>query len=214
MIQIQVLLVDDHAMLRAGIRQFLEKDPAIRVVAEAGNGKLAQPLVARHQPDVIVLDIKMPEMNGVEFTKWLKAHQPDSRILILSAFDDDPYVLATLRAGANGYVLKTASPVELAAAVKKVYAGQSALDPAVAQKAMMGMMGGNSAEISLTHREHDVLQAAASGLTNREIGEQLAISDRTVQAHLAKVYRKLDVNTRTEAVTAALAHGLLDLPAA
>ncbi len=199
-------------MLRAGIRQFLEKDPAIRVIAEADNGKLAQPLVAEHQPDVVVLDIKMPEMNGVALTHWLREHHPASRILILSAFDDDPYVLATLRAGANGYVLKTASPLELAAAVKKVMAGHSALDPAVAQKAMMGMMAGNSADLTLTTREHEVLQAAANGLTNREIGEHLTISNRTVQAHLAKVYRKLDVNTRTEAVTAALAHGLLDLP--
>lgn len=209
---ITVLLVDDHAMLRAGIRQFLEKDPAIRVVAEADNGLTAQPLVEQHAPDVVVLDIKMPEMNGVEFTQWVRENRPKTHILILSAFDDDPYVSATLRAGANGYVLKTASPVELAAAVKKVHAGQSVLDPSVAEKAMLGMVAGSSAELTLTTREHEVLQAAAAGHTNREIGEQLNISDRTVQAHLAKVYRKLDANTRTEAVTAALAYGLLDLP--
>jgi DNA-binding NarL/FixJ family response regulator len=209
--QIRVLLADDHAVVRAGIRQFLEHAPDISVVAEADDGAMARTLIAEQQPDVAVLDIQMPEATGIEVTRWVRAHHPDVGVLVLTAYDDDPYVMAVLEAGANGYVLKTASPPDIIQAVRDVYAGKSALDPAIARK-LMSQLAGRRAEPQyepLTDRELEVLGLVAQGYTNKAIGLQLGISDRTVQGHLAKVYGKLDVNSRTEAVMRAVAEGWL-----
>jgi DNA-binding NarL/FixJ family response regulator len=131
---IGVLLADDHAIVRAGIRQYLERAGDIRVVAEADDGEIARSLISEHQPDVAVLDIRMPKYSGIEVTRWVRANFPAVGVLILTAYDDDPYVLAVLQAGANGYVLKTASPADLIQAVHDVYAGKSVLDPAITRK--------------------------------------------------------------------------------
>src|SRR5512136_2199985 len=152
---IRVLLADDHAVVRAGIRQFMERAGDIQVVAEAGDGEAAQSLIERHKPDVAVLDIQMPKASGIEVTRWVRANIPATGVLILTAYDDDPYVMAVLQAGANGYVLKTAAPAEIIRAVHDVYAGKSVLDAAIAQK-LMAHVGGRSEYApveSLTDRE-------------------------------------------------------------
>lgn len=210
--QLSVLLADDHAVVRQGIRRFLEEDPAIDVVAEASDGAEAVRLVEEHRPDVAVLDIRMPEVTGVEATRRIKARFPETRVLVLTAYDDDPYVFALLEAGADGYVLKTASADQLVDAVRTVYRGESALSPEVASKVVRQATGRRPASAAdqiepLTPREIDVLRLVARGMTNREVGQELGISHRTVQGHLASIYDKLDANSRTEAVTEALKRG-------
>jgi DNA-binding NarL/FixJ family response regulator len=209
---IRVLLADDHVLVRQGIRQFLDEAEGIEVVAEADDGAEALRLVETVKPDVAVLDIRMPEVTGVEATRRIKQHDPDVRILILTAYDDDPYVFALLKAGADGYVLKTARAEALVQAVRDVNIGTAALSPEIATKVVrqMGRQGPSGAADQaepLTEREIEVLRLAAHGMTNREIGRELGISHRTVQGHLANTYDKLQVNSRTEAVTEALKRG-------
>ena len=209
---IRVILADDHAVVRKGIREFLEAESDIVVVAEAVDGNQAVDLVAQHEPDVAVLDIQMPGAGGIEATRRIRAEYPDVRVLVLTAYDEDPYIFALLQAGASGYILKTAGSRELAEAVRAVHRGESALDPAVAQKVVQQLTSGRphgaqAAVEALTERELDVLRLAAKGMTNKAIGRALDISDRTVQGHLANIYGKLSVGSRTEAVTEALKLG-------
>jgi len=205
---IRVVLADDHAVVRKGIREFLEEDAAIRVVAEAGDGEEAVALVARENPDVAVFDIQMPKMNGMDATRRVKKESPQTRVLILTAYDDDPYIFAALQAGASGFLLKTASSDEICRAVHAIAAGESALSPSVAKKLVQRASGGETARDEivepLTDRELEVLRLAAKGMGNKQIGVTLSISDRTVQGHLANIYGKLHVTTRTEAVLFAL----------
>jgi DNA-binding NarL/FixJ family response regulator len=199
---IRVLLADDHAIVRAGIRRFLEQPGDIEVVAEAGDGEEAKALIEKYKPDVAVLDIQMPKASGIEVTRWIRAHKQDVGVLILTAYDDTPYVMGVLQAGANGYLLKTASPEELIQAVRDVYAGKSALDAAIAQKLAVQIFEQRQ-DVTfqpLTEREMEVLQLAAKGYTNKAIAVQLNISDRTVQGHLAHIFNKLQASSRTEAV--------------
>lgn len=207
--KIRVLLADDHLVVRAGIRQLLEGTDEIQVVAEAGDGMQAQALIKEHKPDVAVLDIKMPEASGIEVTRWVRAHIPEVGVLVLTAYDDDPYVMAVLQAGANGYVLKTAQADELVQAVRDVNEGKSALDPVITRKLMSSLFKepGKMAVEQLTDRELDVLRLAAKGFTNKAIGLQLGISDRTVQGHLAHIFAKLQSHSRTEAVMRAVSLG-------
>ncbi len=206
---IRVLLADDHAVVRAGIRQFLEHAGDIQVVAEADDGEMAQKLIQQHQPDVAVLDIQMPKATGIDVTRWVRTNQYHIGVLILTAYDDDPYIMAVLQAGANGYVLKTASPNELIQAVRDVFAGKSALDAAIAQKLMAHLYSQKEAAVvePLTEREMEVLSLTAKGFTNKAIGVQLGISDRTVQGHLAHIFGKLQAGSRTEAVMRAVSLG-------
>ncbi len=208
---IRVLLADDHAVVRAGIRQFLEREKGIRVIAEAGDGDEARNLIEKHHPDVAVLDIQMPKSSGIDVTRWVRAHQPNVGVLILTAYDDDPYVLAVLQAGANGYVLKTSSPAEIIQAVKDVKDGISVMDPSITQKllAQITRPETNTAIEELTDREMEVLQLVGRGYTNKAIGVQLNISDRTVQGHLAHIFNKLQAASRTEAVMRAVSLGWL-----
>jgi len=208
---IRVLLADDHAVVRAGIRQFLEGAEDIEVIAEADDGAVAKSLVEQLQPDVVVLDIQMPQATGIEVTRWIRAHLPDIGVLVLTAYDDDPYINAVLQAGANGYVLKTATPGEIIRAVRDVHAGISALDAAILQKMMSQMFAETppSQAENLTDREMEVLSLVAKGYTNKAIGVQLAISDRTVQGHLAHIFGKLQASSRTEAVMKAVSLGWL-----
>ena len=208
--KIRVLLADDHHIVRAGIRQLLESASDLQVVAEAGDGEEAQSLIEKHKPDVAVLDIQMPRASGIEVTRWVRAHLPEVGVLILTAYDDDPYVMAVLQAGANGYVLKTAKTDDLIQAVRDVHEGKSALDPSVTQKLMSNLFKRSektAAVEALTDRELDVLRLAAKGFTNKAIGLQLNISDRTVQGHLAHIFAKLQATSRTEAVMRAVSLG-------
>jgi DNA-binding NarL/FixJ family response regulator len=204
--QIRVLLADDHAVVRAGICQFLEQAEDITVVAEAGDGQEAKEFIEQHNPDVAVLDIQMPKASGIEVTRWIREHHRDVGVLILTAYDDDPYVMAVIQAGANGYVLKTASPKEIVGAVKDVYAGNSALDAEILQKMVAQVSSGVQEQPveKLTDRELEVLGLVAKGYTNKAIGVQLGISDRTVQGHLAHIFSKLQSSSRTEAVMRAV----------
>ena len=208
---IRVLLADDHAVVRAGIRQFLDQATDIQVIAEAGDGESAKALIEEHNPDVVVLDIQMPEASGIEVTRWIRANQRTVGVLILTAYDDDPYVMAVLQAGANGYVLKTASPLEIIQAVRDVHAGKSAMDATIMRK-MISQITRRSEERpidTLTDRELEVLTLVAQGFTNKAIGVQLGISDRTVQGHLAHIFSKLHAGSRTEAVMRAMSLGWL-----
>ena len=216
---IRVILADDHAVVRKGIREFLEEEagePRIVVVAEANDGDEAVALVARHLPDVAVLDIQMPGTSGIEATRRIKAEHPDVRVLVLTAYDDDPYIFALLQAGASGYILKTADSAELVRAVRAVHRGESPLDPAVTQKVVRQLatgrpLGAQTTVEALTGREAEVLRLVAKGSTNKAIGRMLSISDRTVQGHLANIYGKLNVSSRTEAVTEALKQGWISI---
>ncbi|HEX9924671.1 MAG TPA: response regulator transcription factor [Anaerolineae bacterium] len=213
---IRVVLADDHTFVRKGIRDFLEEENDIQVLAEATTGAEAVTLTLQHQPDVAVLDIQMPEMTGIEAARQIKAKAPEVQVLVLTAYDDAPYIFAMLQAGASGYVLKNAPSEELIRAVRTVAAGGSALDPTITAKVMAQLSSGKppgaQAVIEkLTQRELDVLRLAARGHTNRAIGLELGISDRTVQGHLANIFGKLGVATRTEAVLLAMKQGWITL---
>ena len=211
---VRVVLADDHAVVRQGIRQFLESSGQITVVAEAGDGLEAMRLIREHRPAVAVLDIQMPGQSGIETTRAIRAEQLPVGVLILTAFDDEPYIRAVLQAGANGYILKTAEAQEIVDAVHAVSEGQSALDPVIARK-LMAQFAHRAPESDtipqehLTDRETEVLRLAAKGFTNKAIGAQLSISDRTVQGHLAKIYDKLHSTSRTEAVMRSVGLGLV-----
>ena len=209
---IRVILADDHAVVRQGIRQFLETGSNIAVVAEASDGMEAVQLIREHRPDVAVLDIQMPGQSGIEVTRTLRAERFPVGILILTAFDDEPYIRAVLQAGANGYVLKTADAQEIVEAVQAGNEGKSALDPTIARKLLSQLARPEAVMTSvepLTERELEVLRLAAKGYTNKAIGAQLSISDRTVQGHLAKIYDKLHSASRTEAVMRGVTLGLI-----
>jgi len=206
--KIRVLLADDHNIVRTGIRQLLESADDLQVIAEAGDGEEAQALIEKFKPDVAVLDIQMPKISGIEVTRWVRTHLPEVGVLILTAYDDDPYVMAVLQAGANGYVLKTGQPDELIQAVRDVNEGKSALDPNITRKLMTNIFKKPEKAVeSLTERELDVLRLTAKGFTNKAIGVQLSISNRTVQGHLAHIFAKLQANSRTEAVMRAVSLG-------
>jgi DNA-binding NarL/FixJ family response regulator len=208
---IRVVIADDHNVVRKGIRDLLSDEDDITVVGEARNGHEAVDLATALQPDVVVMDIAMPELTGVEATRQIRAQAPNVRVLVLTAYDDDPYIYSLLDAGATGYILKTAESREIVRAVRATAAGQAALDPAVAPRLIARLTKPAAGGDTLTDRELDVLRRAARGLTNKQIGADLQISDRTVQNHLANIYGKLGVASRTEAVTAALQRNLIRL---
>lgn len=215
--EIKLVLVDDHAVVRSGTRELLEQEPDLKIVGEASNGEEAVRLAHELQPDVMVMDVRMPKMSGVEATRRIKAESPEVRVLVLTAHDDDEYVFALLQAGANGYLLKTAEIEELVRAIRTVAAGQSALAPEVTGKVVAQFTSGkglpdvltNTQEDydGLTERELGILKLVGRGLSNKQIGNELFISDRTVQAHLSNIFSKLGVNSRTEAVMHAVRKG-------
>lgn len=211
---IRVLLVDDHQVVRRGIRDFLEEDGGISVIGEAENAAQAVQMATEHRPDVVVLDIKLPDRSGIEVARQLRAAGLGTGLLILTAYDDDPYVQAALDAGVNGYVMKSADAGELIQAMRAVHEGQSVFNEVLLRKAEARPTApGETLPEPLTPREIEVLHLAAEGLTNKAIGYRLSISDRTVQGHLANIYGKLSVSGRTEMVSQAVKLGLITLEA-
>ena len=208
---IRVILADDHKVVRAGIRIFLEQQADIQVVGEASDGRQAIQLIEQLEPDVAVLDIQMPEKSGIEVARWIRSARLNIGVLILTAFDDDPYIRAVLQAGANGFVLKTAEPAEIIQAVRDVFTGKSILDASLTQKIVAQILNqeGPARYETLTDRETEILALTARGLTNKAIGVQLGISDRTVQNHLANIFQKLNAESRTEAVMRGVSLGLI-----
>lgn len=208
---IKVILADDHAVVRSGIRQFLQSTGEIHVLAEAEDGEEAKHFIQKYQPDVVVLDIQMPKASGIEVTRWMRKNDYSPGVLVLTAYDEDPYVQAVLQAGANGFVLKTATPEEIIRAVKDVFEGKSVLDPVIAHRVLKKLTKGEDDHLyeSLTNREMEVLALVAKGYTNKAIGVQLSISDRTVQGHIAHIFTKLQSSSRTEAVMKAVSLGWL-----
>jgi NarL family two-component system response regulator LiaR len=217
---IKVMLVEDHVLVREGARELLDREKDLHVVAEAGDGEEAVYLAAARHPDVVVMDIAMPKLNGIEATRQIKAADPSTAVLVLTAYDDDQYIFAFLEAGAAGYLLKDVSMEDLIKAIRAVYAGESVLHPTIARKVVNYFSQRTARRRAdeeerdldqLTEREIEVLKLAAKGMTNREIGLELIISVRTVQVHLSNVFSKLGVGSRTEAVLRALREGWLTL---
>lgn len=215
---ITILLAEDHKIVREGTRQLLEQSADMRVIGEASDGLEAVRLADEIHPDVIVMDVRLPRLNGIEATRTITARLPKIKVLILSAYDDDSYVFPLLEAGASGYLLKTSSGAELAEAIRLVYAGQTALSPRISAK-IINRLGGRQAyrtsqmSEGLTEREMDVLRAAAQGRANKAIAVQLGITTQTVQVHLRNIFGKLGVNSRSEAIARAIQAGWITLEA-
>ncbi len=213
--KIKVLLAEDHVMVRQGTREFVQREPDMEVVGEAGDGEEAVKLTTKLKPDVIVMDIAMPKLNGIEATKKIKALHPSTAILILTAYDYDQYIFALLEAGAAGYLLKGVQVRELIDAIRAVYAGESVLHPVVARRVVDRLVSPGRSETEatelLSEREMEVLKLAATGVSNKEIARQLFLSPRTVQVHLGNIFSKLGVASRTEAILYGLRRGLLTL---
>ncbi len=216
--KIRVILADDHVLFREGTRSLIEQEGDIEVVGEAGEGNEAVELVSRLRPDVALLDIAMPGVNGIVATQLIKARHPGIPVLILTAYDNDQYIVALLQAGAAGYLLKNVSGRELINAIRAVHTGESVLHPSIARKIFnrfssqsQNIRDGSVPPQPLSEREMEIVRLAAQGMTNKEIAGKLFISRRTVQAHLASIFRKLDVGSRTEAILQALKKGWITL---
>lgn len=213
---ISVLLVDDHKIVREGTRQLLALHNDIQVIGEAPDGREAVKMAQELQPDVVVMDVRLPQLNGIEATRIITSRFQKVKVLILSAYDDDSYVFPLFEAGASGYLLKTSSGVELAEAIRAVNRGDTALSPHIGTK-LVKRLGGrqvyqkaNMPE-GLTVREMDVLRAAAYGFANKAIAAKLGISVQTVQVHLRNIFSKLQVSSRSEAVACAIQYGWINL---
>ncbi|MBE2199182.1 MAG: response regulator transcription factor [Anaerolinea sp.] len=210
---IRVLICDDQAIIRDGLALLLKLEPDIEVVAQASDGEEAVTLTASHQPDLVLMDLKMPGMNGIEATRRICAHHPATKVLVLTTYDDDEWLFDAIRAGAAGYLLKDTPREEVARAVRGTVAGKSFVDPAVAGK-LLGQVAGQGQRPStlltdrLTEREMDTLKLLARGLSNSEIAAQLHLSEGTVRNHVSAIYAKLEVADRTQAVLVAVQHGL------
>jgi NarL family two-component system response regulator LiaR len=214
---IRVALADDHAVVRQGLRTFLELQDDVEVVGEAADGAEAVELVARTEPDVVLLDLVMPRLDGIEAIKQIRARCPATRILVLTSFADDRTVLPAVRAGAAGYLLKDVQPAELVAAIRTVHSGEALLAPTVAtmlveqlaaEDGANGAAGERAAGPQLTPRELEVLAQLARGRANKAIAFELGVSERTVKTHVSNILAKLGFTDRTQAAVYAVEHGL------
>jgi DNA-binding NarL/FixJ family response regulator len=206
---VRVLIADDHPVVRSGIRGMLASDPAFEVVGEAADGREAVALTLRDRPDVVLMDLRMPDLDGASATAEIRAKRPETQVLVLTTYDTDSDIVHAIDAGAIGYLLKDLPHEEISRAVRAAARGEPVLAPAVAERLMDRAR--SAAGDALTGREIDVLQRAARGLSNSEIARELYVSATTVKAHLTHIYRKLGVNDRTAAVTTALERQIIRL---
>jgi two-component system response regulator NreC len=215
--KIRVLLADDHRMMREGIRALLERERDIEVVGEASDGREAVRLTAQLQPDVVVMDVSMPTLNGIEATRKIRRDHPKAQVLILTVHESEEYVARLLAAGANGYVIKRAASEELVSAIRVVFQGEAYLYPSVAKVVIGDYVRrlregrGLSAREVLTDREREILQLIAEGYTNREMADLLHLSIKTVQNHRARIMKKLDLHDRGELIKYAIQQGIIHL---
>ena len=209
MTRLRVLLAEDHAVVREGTRRILEQDLELTVVGEAADGAEVVSLAARLRPDVVLLDLSLPVINGVEATRRIRALERPPFVLILSAYDDEDYVVAAIDAGASGYLLKTAHAADVVAAIRAVARGEVVLHPAVAGHLVRH--GNHGEREPLTARELDILRLAARGQRTKDIASHLSVSTRTVDAHFTGIFNKLGVSSRTEAIVHAASRGWVRL---
>jgi DNA-binding NarL/FixJ family response regulator len=201
-----VLVVDDHALLRTGVANIINQEPDLQVVAEAGNGLEAVAAFERHQPDVTLLDLRMPEMEGVEVVRQIRERDPRAKVIVLTTYDTDHEIARALKAGAKAYILKDISADDLINCIRDVLAGKTYLAPSAAAK-----LAETVTRVQLTPREMSTLRLMADGKSNKEIANELAISERTVKTHLGHLFEKLGVTSRTEAIKVATRRGLVRL---
>ena len=213
---IRVLVVDDQSMVRAGLRMLLADEPGIEVVAEAGNGREAIAQAARFHPDIVLMDIRMPVLDGLEASRRILAADDAVRVLVLTTFDLDEYVYEALRAGVSGFVLKDDPPEQLIAAVQTIAGGEALLSPTVTRRVIqqftrLHRQAPPKAVDTLTSRELDVFRLITRGLSNAEIGQKLFISDTTVKTHITHIFQKLGLRDRVQAVVLAYQAGLAEV---
>lgn len=215
MTDISVIIADDHAVVRRGTRQILEEEPDMKVVGEAVNGEQAVEMAVSLKPDVVIMDIAMPVMDGIEATRKIKAVCPATAVLALSAYDNDEFVFSLLEAGAAGYLLKDVSGQDIVNAVRAICRGESVLHPVIARKVMNrffpAVNGKKESEKILGEREMEVLKLASEALSNQEIADKLGLSLHTVEAHMRHIFTKLQVSSRTEAILYALKRGWISI---
>jgi two-component system, NarL family, response regulator LiaR len=209
---IRILLVDDHAVVREGLRTFLSLQDGLEVVAEAGDGEAGVRAAEQHRPDVILMDLVMPRLDGVGAMRELRRRLPEARVIVLTSFAEDERILPAVQAGAAGYLLKDAEPREIARAIRAAHEGQALLDPGVAARlvAAIAQPAGRAAPEMLTPREREVLALIARGYANKRIALELGISEKTVKAHVGHLLAKLGVTDRTQAALHAVSAGLVD----
>lgn len=210
---ISVLLVDDHAMVRQGVRAFLITQPDISVVGEAGSGEEAVKLSAQYIPDVILMDLIMPDMDGVEATRRVKHVSPRSQVVVLTSYHEDEHIFPALKAGALSYILKDVSAEELASAVRKAAIGEAVLHPRVAARVIKELQGRRAEAINpfteLSERELEVLKLIADGMSNAEMAEKLVLSEKTIKGHVSNILSKLHLADRTQAAVYAWREGVV-----
>jgi DNA-binding NarL/FixJ family response regulator len=204
---LRIIVVDDHPAMRAGVVALLAAEPGIEVVDEAADGSAAVTLVERHRPDVVLTDLRMPVLDGVDATAAIVAGGTGARVLVLTTYDTDADIERAVEAGAVGYLLKDTTREQLVEAIRAAARGETVLAPRVAQRLVAKMR--QPAPVTLTAREADVLTAAADGLSNADIGRRLVIAEATVKTHMLRIFAKLDVSDRTHAVVVALERGLI-----
>lgn len=210
---IKVIICDDQAIIRDGLEMLLKLERDIEVLAQAQDGAEAVNLTATHSPDLVLMDLKMPGMNGVEATRRIRAHFPETKVLVLTTYDDDEWLFDAIRAGASGYLLKDTPREKVIEAIRGTVVGNTFVDPAVAgklleQAASQQVQQPTQVTEKLTDREEEVLRSLARGLTNTEIAQQLHLSEGTVRNHVSAIFAKLDVSDRTQAAIIAIRHGL------
>ena len=217
MTAVKILIVDDHAVVRDGLRVMLSRREDFLVVGEAENGLEAVAKVRELDPDVILMDLRMPELDGVEAMRQIRAENAEAKFLVLTTYDTDEYIFDAIEAGAKGYLLKDASREDLFQAISAVHRGESLVQPGVASRvldrlAQLTRQAGQAVQPQLlSERELEVLQLMASGAANKQIASDLTISESTVKTHVTNIFQKLDVNHRTEAVTKAMSKGIIKL---